>query len=183
MRTQRRWLVFGLVVAIAAGLVSVVSAASGSSDRPPLRAWGFEPQKSAPVVIPHVAGATTLVVRLQATTATYVDNPPTGTTSPGDELVVEGQLVSVHGTSLGHLEVHEVVTGMGPGMGGRLQLSFTALLAGGQISGTGVTGFNTATPALPVVGGTGRYVGARGEVFVHSGPHRSRLTFLLLPRG
>jgi hypothetical protein len=183
VRTQRRWLVFGLVVAMGAVLASVVSAASGSSDRPPVRAWGFEPQKSAPAVIPHVAGATMLVVRLQATTATYVDNPPTGTTSPGDELAVEGQLVSVHGTPVGHLEVHEAVTGMGPGTGGRIQLSFTALLAGGQISGTGVAGFNTATPALAVVGGTGKYLGARGEVFAHTGPHRTRLTFLLLPRG
>ncbi|MGH3426788.1 MAG: hypothetical protein ACRDQZ_04365 [Mycobacteriales bacterium] len=78
--------------------------------------------------------------------------------------------------------MHEAVTGPGADTGGRIQLTFTALLAGGQISGIRVTRFNSGTPALAIVGGTGKYVGARGEVFIHSGPRRTRLTFILLPR-
>lgn len=179
MHIRRSWLVVGFVVGIGVGLIGVASAANGSSDRLHFKAWGYHPH-AAPLVVPRVAHAKTLVVRLQSATSTYVDNPPTGTTQ-GDELAVEGQLVSLTGTSAGKLEVHETVTGLGPDTGGRIQLTFTAMLAGGQISGTGVTRFSASTPALAIVGGTGKYVGAHGEVFIHTGPHRTRLTFLLLP--
>ena len=180
MRRRFGWLMVGLVLVIGAGVVSVRSAANGSSDRLHFKAWAFQPH-SAPLVVPHIAHAKTLVVRLQNTTATYVDNQPTGT-SQADELAVEGQLVTLRGKAAGNLEVHEIVTGLGPNTGGRLQLAFTAMLAGGQISGIGATRFNTGTPALAIIGGTGKYLAAHGEVFVHAGPHRTRLTFLLLPR-
>lgn len=172
---------WGLVVAIAAGLIGVASAASGQADRPPLKAWGFQPGTSGSPAIPHIARAKMLVVRLGDVTVTSVDNPPSGT-SVGDELALEGKLVGLDGTPAGQLEVHEAVTGMGPVTGGRFQITFTALLGGGQISGIGVTRFNRPTPALAIIGGTGKYLGARGEVFVHNGPHRTRLTFVLLPR-
>ena len=181
MRRRRDWVVLGAVLAVAAIVVGVASAANGATNRPRLQAWAFQTPKSQPIAIPHIANATTLVVRLQNTTATYVDNPPSGT-SQGDELAVEGQLVKLNGTPAGQLEVHEIITGLGPEMGGRLQLTFTALLSGGQISGIGATRLNTATPALAIAGGTGKYLGAHGEIFVHTGPHRTRLTFLLLPR-
>ena len=180
MHGRRGWLVVGFVGVISAGVIGVTSAANGSSARLQFKAWGYQPH-AAPLVVPHIAHAKTLVVRLQNTTSTYVDNLPTGT-SQGDELAVEGQLVSRAGTGAGNLEVRETVTGLGPNAGGRIQLTFTAMLAGGQISGIGATRFNTATPALAIVGGTGKYLGAHGEVFIHAGPHRTRLTFLLLPR-
>jgi hypothetical protein len=180
MHRRRGWLAVGFVLVIGAGVIGVTSAASGSSDRLHFKAWAYQPH-AAPLVVPHVARSKTLVVRLQNATSTYVDNLPTGT-SQGDELAVEGQLVSRTGTGAGNLEVRETVTGLGPHAGGRIQLTFTAMLAGGQISGIGVTRFNSATPAIAVVGGTGQYLGAHGEVFIHSGPHRTRLTFLLLPR-
>jgi hypothetical protein len=180
MHRGRGWLAVGVVVVTSAGVIGVTSAANGSSDRLHFKAWGYQPH-AAPLVVPHVARATTLVVRLQNATSTYVDNLPTGT-SQGDELAVEGQLVSRTGAGAGKLEVRETVTGLGPNTGGRIHLTFTAMLAGGQISGTGVTRFNSGTPALAVVGGTGKYLGAHGEVFIHPGPHRTRLTFLLLPR-
>jgi hypothetical protein len=180
MHRRRSWLVVGFVAVISAGVIGVTSAANGSSDRLHFKAWEYQPH-AAPLVVPHIARAKMLVVRLQDTTATYVDNLPTGT-SQGDELAVEGQLVSRTGTGAGNLEVREVVTGLGPTTGGRIHLTFTAMLAGGQISGMGVTRFNAATPALAIVGGTGKYLGAHGEVFIHPGPHRTRLTFLLLPR-
>lgn len=173
-------LVVGCVLVISAGAIGVASVANGSSARLHFKAWGFQPH-SAPLVVPHIAHARTLVVRLQNTTSTYVDNLPTGT-SQGDELAVEGQLVTPRGAAAGNLEAHEIVTGLGPNTGGRIQLTFTALLAGGQISGVGATRFNSGTPALAIAGGTGKYLGAHGEVFVHAGPHRTRLTFLLLPR-
>ncbi len=177
---RRNWLVVGFVAAVAAIVIGVASAANGATHRPP-HAWAFQTRTARPTTVPRIANATTLVLRLQNTAATYIDNPPTGT-SQGDELAVEGQLIQLNGTPAGHLEVHEVITGIGPDMGGRIQLTFTALLAGGQISGIGATRFNTATPALAIIGGTGKYLGAHGEVFVHTGPHRSRLTFLLLSR-
>ncbi|MEP6641358.1 MAG: hypothetical protein ABJB93_05550 [Gaiellales bacterium] len=165
---------------ISAGVIGVTSAANGSSDRLHFKAWGYQPH-AVPLVVPHIARSKTLVVRLESATSTYVDNLPADT-SQGDELAVEGRLVSRTGAGVGRLEVREMVTGLGPDTGGRIQLTFTALLAGGQISGIGVTRFNTGTPAVAIVGGTGKYLGAHGEVFIHSGPHRTRLTFLLLPR-
>jgi hypothetical protein len=180
MHRRGGWLVVGFVGVISAGVIGVTSAANGSSDRLHFKAWRYEAH-AAPLVVPHIARAKTLVVRLQSATSTYVDNLPTGT-SQGDELAVEGQLVGRTGAAAGNLEVHEIVTGLGPDTGGRIQLTFTAMLAGGQISGIGVTRFNAATPALGIVAGTGKYLGAHGEVFVHPGPHRTRLTFLLLPR-
>jgi hypothetical protein len=180
MHRGRSWLVVGFVVAISAGVVGMTAAADGSSDRLHFKAWAYQPH-AAPLVVPHVAHTKTFVMRLENTTSTYVDNLPSGT-SQGDELAVEGQLVSRTGAGAGNLEVQEMVTGLGPDTGGRIHLTFTAMLAGGQISGIGVTRFNSATPALAIVGGTGKYLGARGEVFIHSGPHRTRLTFLLLPR-
>jgi hypothetical protein len=181
MHRQRRWLVGGLVVAIAAGLIGVASAASGQAHRSPLKAWGFQPGTSAGPAIPHIARAKMLVVRLGDVTAASVDNPPSGT-SVGDEIAVEGKLVALDGTPAGQLEVHEVVTGMGQVRGGRFQITFTALLGGGQISGIGASRFNRPTPALAIAGGTGKYLGAHGELFVHNGPHQTRLTFVLLPR-
>lgn len=182
MHRRRNWLIVGSVVAIGAGLSGVVAAANGSSDPRPVPIWGFQARTSAPPVIPHIARAKTIVMRLQNTTATLIDNPPTGATSQGDELAVEGQLVKLNGTPAGQLDVHETFTGLGANTGGRLQVSFTALLAGGQISGIGGVRINRATPALAIAGGTGAYLGAHGEVFIHNGPHRTRLTFLLLPR-
>jgi hypothetical protein len=180
MHKRRGWLAVGFVLVISAGVIGVTSAANGSSDRLHFKAWAYQPH-AVPLVVPHVARAKTLVVRLENATSTYVDNLPTGT-SQGDELAVEGQLVSRTGAGAGNLEVRETVTGLGPDTGGRIDLTFTAMLAGGQISGIGVTRFNSATPALAIVGGTGKYLGAHGEVFIHSGPHRTRLTFLVLPR-
>jgi hypothetical protein len=177
---RRIWMMAGLLGMIGAGLIGVASAANGSSGTSSLQAWGLRTRTPAPQVIPHIAHARAMVVWLDGATSSYIDNPPSGT-SQGDELVVEGRLVGRHGAAAGQLEAHEVLTGMGPESGGRLQVTFTALLAGGQISGIGVMGLNQAkTPALAITGGTGRYLHAHGgEVFVHPGPHRTRLTFLL----
>jgi hypothetical protein len=184
MRGGRGFLVVGVVAAVVACLVGVATAARGSSAPGALRAWGFQPQarSQAAAVIPHVVHSKMIVVRLQNVTATSVDNPPTGT-SQGDEIAVEGQLVNLRNIAVGQLEVHEVFTGLGPISGARVQLGVTALLAGGQISAAGVIRANQPkTPAIAIVGGTGKYVAVHGEIFVHSGPHRTRLTFLLLPR-
>ena len=175
----RIWLMAGLLGVVGAGLIGVASSADGSSGTPSLQAWGLRTQTPTPQVIPHIAHTTALAVWLDGVTSSYVDNPPSGM-SQGDELVVEGRLVGPHGAPAGRLEAHEVLTGLGPEASGRLQVTFTALLAGGQISGIGVMGLNQArTPALAITGGTGRYFRTHGgEVFVHPGPHRTRLTFL-----
>src|SRR5206468_7478600 len=126
--------------------------------------------------------AQTFVLRAQGFTVTAVDNPPSGT-SQGDELAVEGLLTTRQGEGAGRLDAHEVFTGPSSN-GGRLELLFTALLAHGQISAGGVIRINqsgaTDTRAA-IIGGTGRYRNARGEVIIHPAGQTTRLTFVLLP--
>jgi hypothetical protein len=181
----RRGVVAVLVLAIAvgvAGLVGVVAGAAGSSDGSALKAWGFPSGLVRGGVVPQVTHARQLVLLGKNFTATNVDNPPVGM-SQGDALAVEGQLFTFHGAHVGQLEAQEVVTGVGPGPGARLLITFTARLSHGQIAATGVAGAQHQNHiSLAVTGGTGRYRNARGEVVATSGPDNlPRFTFLLLP--
>jgi hypothetical protein len=181
----RRGVVAALVLAVGvgvAGLVGVVAGAAGSSDGSALKAWGFPSGLVGGGVVPHITNARQLVLLGRNFTATNVDNPPVGT-SQGDELAVEGQLFTFHGAPAGRLEVHETLTGIGPGPGSRLLITFTARLSHGQIAAIGVAGAQHQNRInVAVVGGTGRYRNARGEVVVTAGPNNlPRFTFLLLP--
>jgi hypothetical protein len=112
-----------------------------------------------------------------------IDSDPVGL-SQGDEIIVEGQLVGPSGRPKGRIEVQEVLTGLNQSGGGRLQLMFTALLARGQITGSGVLGISQSGPSntkAAILGGTGRYRNVRGVVVIHPGQTSSQLTFYLLP--
>jgi hypothetical protein len=182
---MRRFVCFGVVLIVISGLVAgVVSAAGGSGSSAPLRPWGFG-VGSAPgvIAVPHIHRARTLRFRAHDFTATVIDNDPAGT-SQGDEIAVEGLLTGRDGEAAGRLEAHEVLTGLTPGGGGRLQLQFTVLLANGQISGNAVLGLSqsgASNAKAAVVGGTGRYRNVRGEVLIHPAGQTTQLTFVLIP--
>jgi hypothetical protein len=72
-------------------------------------------------------------------------------------------------TKVGHGGVSCVVSSVARPDGPEGQCSFSVVLAGGEISATGLVKFADATTpggtfSIPVVGGTGRYRGAKGEV-------------------
>jgi hypothetical protein len=161
------------VLGVAAALPS-----TGSSTPPP-QLWGFHTAGTKPLVVPR--GARAIVVQLQNVTAGSVDQQPAGT-SPGDEIVGEGQLVTPQGAGAGLLEIEETLTGLGPESGaGRIQLRGTALLRGGQIDLGGVLRFDpTKIPSVAILGGTGAYRGSRGQLFVHTSGQTTQLMFVLL---
>jgi hypothetical protein len=182
---MRRFACFGVVLIAISGLLLVVGSASGgSASSPPPRPWGFGLGSApGPIAVPHIHRARTLRFRAHDFTATVIDNDPVGT-SQGDEIAVEGLLTGENGQAAGRLEGHEVVTGLTPGGGGRLQLQFTVLLANGQISGNAVLGISQSganNAKAAVIGGTGRYRNVRGEVIIHPAGQTTRLTFVLLP--
>jgi hypothetical protein len=155
----------------------------GSSTAPPFQGWGFDSGhalNAAP--IPHIRRGRTIVLRVHDTTATYVDNAPANI-SQGDEIAVEG-LLRRAGHPGGHLEAHEVLTGLNQSGGGRLELVFTALLSDGQVTSVAVLGLSQSGASngkAAIVGGTGRYRNVRGEVYIHPDGATTLLTYLLLP--
>jgi hypothetical protein len=173
----------GLLAAAAAALsVGIVSAAGGASSIQLRSGFGGGAAPDAPQ--PHIKVARTFVLRAHDFTATTIDNDPAGT-SQGDEIIVEGALAGRNGRPRGRIEVHEVLTGLTQGGGGRLQLVFTALLARGQITGSAVLGISqsgASNTKAAILGGTGHYRNARGEVVIHpAGQSSTQLTFYLVP--
>jgi len=74
-------------------------------------------------------------------------------------------------TKVGHGDVACVVSSVARPDGPEAECSFSVMLAGGEITTTGLVSFAAATTpggtfSIPVVGGTGRYRGARGELSV-----------------
>ena len=72
-------------------------------------------------------------------------------------------------TKVGHGDVGCVVSSVARPGGPEAECSFSVMLAGGEISATGLVSFAAATTpggtfAIPVVGGTGKYRGAKGEI-------------------
>ena len=66
-----------------------------------------------------------------------------------------------------------------------MQLLFTALLARGQITGSAVLGISqsgASNTKAAILGGTGHYGNARGEVVIHpAGQSSTQLTFYIIP--
>lgn len=74
-------------------------------------------------------------------------------------------------TLVGHAGVSCIQTSITRGAAGEVECSWTTVLTGGQITATGIVDLASATTAgavftMPVVGGTGRYRNAHGEVAV-----------------
>jgi hypothetical protein len=129
--------------------------------------------KSAP---PH---SQTSVLKLLA--------PPGGTTttinagkrgpSPGDEFVTTDSPLKLPKTHarVGRLDIIEVVMSAT-----RSSLTVSALLPGGKVQVQGVFNPNNRQFTLPIVGGTGAYLGAHGEATLSSSGSVPTLTFDLL---
>lgn len=172
--------ILGCAAATAGGAM-----AQGSSTRTPrLQLWpwaGPASQGSAPA-LPVVAGATQLRLRATDITVTTVDNPPSGF-GQGDEIAVSGRLETPAGQPAGDLQAHEILTEQRP-EGGKLLLTFTTELAAGQITASAILRI-TARGSRPfyaaILGGTGRYLGARGEiVLIPAGNGDTELRYVLL---
>jgi hypothetical protein len=113
--------------------------------------------------------------------------PPGGTTttinvgkrgpSPGDEFVTTDsplQLPKSH-ARVGRLDIIEIAMGAT-----RSSLTVSARLPGGKVQLQGVFNPNNRRFTLPIIGGTGAYVGAHGEATLSSGGSVPTLTFDLL---
>jgi hypothetical protein len=125
------------------------------------------------------AGSHTSVLKLLA--------PPGGTTttinvgkrgpSPGDEFVTTDsplRLPKTH-TRVGRLDLIEIAMSET-----RSSLTVSALLPGGKVEVQGVFNPNNSQFTLPIVGGTGAYLGAHGEATLDSSGSVPTLTFDLL---
>jgi hypothetical protein len=93
--------------------------------------------------------------------------------SVGDTVGISSDLFTNSGmqTKVGHGGVACVVSSVARPTGPDLECSFSVVLAGGHISTTGLVNLGSATTpggtfSLAVVGGTGRYRNARGELSV-----------------
>jgi hypothetical protein len=121
---------------------------------------------------------TTLQLQAKETGGMPINVGPKGP-SVGDQFLGHGVLADAAGHSAGRFQmVTQLVSGNG--RHGAEQGSFTLYLADGEIA---VTGGHATTSrfTLPVVGGTGRYAGARGTLAVAPGKgETARLTVTLL---
>jgi hypothetical protein len=123
-------------------------------------------------------GTTTLQLAAKATGGMPINVGPKRP-SVGDQFLEHGVLTDAAGHAAGRFQmVTQLVTGNG--RRGAEQGSFTLYLADGEIAVTG--GHATASRfTLPVVGGTGRYAGARGTFAVAPGKGETeQLTVTLL---
>jgi hypothetical protein len=149
-----------LVVALAATATAV--AASGSS-----------------------SNQTTLDLSLDGrhATRTYVDAAPRHTRrapndSPGDTVVLHAPLLDSKGTRVGTVDATFLTTAPGTSAkhDGSEQLTATLTLADrSQLAVQGVVGAFARTTHIAIVGGTGKYAGARGQVTAHFTPRAVRL--------
>lgn len=176
---MRRLRIAGVVVASVLVAAAALPGTGSTTAAPKL--WGFHSSGARPLSIPHLVGMRTVSVLLEGVNAGTVDQPPSGT-SAGDEIIGEGRLVGAHNAPAGLLEIEETLTGLGAESGtGRIQMQGTALLAGGQIDLAGVLRINASrSPSIAIVGGTGAYRGARGQLFVRTSGQNTQLVFVLM---
>jgi len=127
-----------------------------------------------------------LAVDGQHAVRTFVDARPVHTAkapndSPGDTIVMHARLLDSKGARVGTVDATFVTTapGTGPKRDGSEQLSGTLRLAGGQIAVLGTVGAYARTSHVAVIGGTGRYAGARGDVTAQFSPRAVSLHVVL----
>ncbi|MDP9235084.1 MAG: hypothetical protein M3P01_11135 [Actinomycetota bacterium] len=160
-------IVAGIVVLALVGGLTLASA----SQRPSMAHWGLPSGTSRTTSSKAIAksdGKHKLVLVSRNETETDIDNPPAGE-SQGDEINVTGSLFR-NDHNVGRLDVHAVETEASfPPPRAALQATFTATLAHGQITATGVAVFTPGSMGgfeAAVTGGTGRYDEVDGDVQV-----------------
>jgi hypothetical protein len=122
-------------------------------------------------------GTTTMRLTLVKEFFHGVDQPPRGN-SVGDAQIFGGKLIG-HGHPRGRLQAYCVVISRT-----NQECSFTYALPGGQLAslvgyGRGLSGNHSSRD--PIVGGSGTYSGARGEISDREvGPRKDRLVFRLV---
>jgi hypothetical protein len=174
---RRRLLIVGVGLLVCALAGGAVVSAQGSSTPPKLRLWGLAPGTLSTTSprIAHPKGTKTVVVIAKQFTATQIDNAPSGT-SQGDEIIAAGKLFQ-GSKGAGSIQAQDVLTSVTPR---RLMITFTALLAGGQITAAAVAHFNNAPVAAKaaILGGTGIYGKIRGVVYLTSTGSATKLAFV-----
>jgi hypothetical protein len=97
--------------------------------------------------------------------------------SPGDTIVLHAPLLGAHGARVGVIDATFVTTARGRDAthDGSEQLTGTLRLPGGQIAVLGSVGAYAATTHVAIIGGTGRYAGARGDVTAQFTPRTVKL--------
>jgi hypothetical protein len=115
-------------------------------------------------------------------TRTFIDAAPKHTRtapndSPGDTLVMHASLLDRRGARIGTIDATFVTTAPGTGAkhDGSEQLTGTLRLPDGQIAVLGTVGSFARVTHVAIVGGTGRYAGARGDVTARFTPRAVKL--------
>jgi hypothetical protein len=143
---------------------------------------------TAAIALAGGATGSTLDLALDARHAirTYVDAPPKHTSgapddSPGDTVILHARLLDRHGKRVGVIDATFVTTATGTDAkhDGSEQLTGTLRLADGQIAVLGTVGAYDRTTHVAIIGGTGRYTGARGDVTAQFTPRAVKLHLAL----
>jgi hypothetical protein len=82
----------------------------------------------------------------------------------GEFLVNHGALVDDRGKTVGHYGAHILGTTVATELPPEVQLTITLSLVGGQITAQGLEEPPTDGGTIAITGGTGRYLGAKGEM-------------------
>ena len=172
-----------LLLAVGVAAMSVGSAAAPSSARQ--RGWAKPSASDAAAATAAAEAAakaehvTRLVLIARFVEQTFINAPPAAQdNNPGDTILFTEDLRTPGGRRVGHDQVRCTLMFR--------QESFceaSAVLRGrGQIVAEGVFAFTRPRPVLAVVGGTGEFRNARGQLFILPGPteEETRLVFALL---